>query len=204
MINTNPSPAINHIPGHVKHTGHNMTGFIIFLLSESIIFLAFFSGYIILKITAPIWYPPGVDSISLRDPLVNTVILVSSSFVIYYAEKALHDKKLWNFRFIWLATIVMGLYFVYGQYIEWGDLEFTLQDGSFAGMFYLLTGFHGLHVIIGICLMALMLYRSFLGPTHPVLGSTSPSSFRFLRGPLVLGVPWALPALGPRGPLATS
>ena len=46
--------------------------------------------------------------------------------------------------------------------IEWSELSFSLQSGVFGGMFYLLTGFHGLHVITGILLMGLMLYRSFL------------------------------------------
>ena len=58
--------------------------------------------------------------------------------------------------------MIMGSYFVYGQYIEWSELTFSLQSGAFGGMFFLLTGFHGLHVIIGILLMAIMLCRSFL------------------------------------------
>jgi cytochrome c oxidase subunit 3 len=48
-----------------------------------------------------------------------------------------------------------------GQAIEWRGLAFSLGDGVFGGLFYLLTGFHGLHVITGILLMALMLGRSF-------------------------------------------
>ena len=87
---------------------------------------------------------------------------MSSSFVIYFAEKLLHKKNLWGFRSIWCLTMIMGSYFVYGQYVEWSELTFSLQSGVFGGMFYLLTGFHGLHVITGILLMGLMLYRSFL------------------------------------------
>ncbi len=162
MLSDNKNLTLNHDPGHVKHDGHNMTGFIIFLCSESIIFFAFFVGYGILKVTAPVWYPEGVAGIAVKEPLINTVILVSSSFVIYFAEKSLHKKNLWGFRFIWFLTMLMGSYFVYGQYIEWSELSFSLQSGVFGGMFYLLTGFHGLHVITGILLMGLMLYRSFL------------------------------------------
>jgi cytochrome c oxidase subunit 3 len=57
--------------------------------------------------------------------------------------------------------MAMGLYFVWGQALEWHGLAFSLQSGVFGASFYLLTGFHGLHVITGILLMGLMLARSF-------------------------------------------
>ena len=162
MNSRNTDISINHVPGHIKHDGHNLTGFIIFLCSESIIFLVFFIGYAILKLTAPVWYPDGVTGIKITMPLINTIILVSSSFVIYFAESCLHKKNLLGFRFIWLITMLMGGYFVYGQYIEWSELTFSLNSGVFGGLFYLLTGFHGLHVITGILLMGIMFIRSFI------------------------------------------
>ncbi len=55
-MTTTKSDVLLHTPGHVKHDGHNLTGFIIFLCSESIIFFAFFVGYGVLKLTAPTWY----------------------------------------------------------------------------------------------------------------------------------------------------
>ena len=161
-MTTTKSDVLLHTPGHVKHDGHNLTGFIIFLCSESIIFFAFFVGYGVLKLTAPTWYPDGVSGIAVREPLINTIILVSSSFVIYFAERYLHKKNYWGFRIVWLVTMLMGSYFVYGQYIEWSELSFSLSSGVFGSLFYLLTGFHGLHVITGILLMGLMLIRSFI------------------------------------------
>jgi len=56
------------------HANHNLTGFIIFLCSESVIFLAFFSGYAILKTSALDWLPPGVEGLEWRKPLLNTVV----------------------------------------------------------------------------------------------------------------------------------
>ncbi|QNI59239.1 cytochrome c oxidase subunit III family protein [Synechococcus sp. BIOS-U3-1] len=161
MTSANVDLPLKHKPGHIKHDGHNLTGFIIFLCSESIIFLAFFVGYALLKITSPEWLPEGVEGLETRMPLINTVILVSSSFVAYFAERYLHKENLWGFRAMWLLTMAMGSYFVYGQYVEWSELAFSLSSGVFGGTFYLLTGFHGLHVITGILLMGLMLARSF-------------------------------------------
>jgi cytochrome c oxidase subunit 3 len=87
---------------------------------------------------------------------------VSSSFVAYVAERALRRQNLWVFRALWLLTMAMGTYFVVGQAVEWAGLPFGLQSGIYGSSFYLLTGFHGLHVITGILLMGLMMVRSFL------------------------------------------
>ena len=96
MTSVNPDLQLNHTPGHVKHDGHNMTGFVIFLCSESVIFLAFFAGYAVLKLTAPQWLPDGVEGLEVRMPLINSVVLVSSSVVAYFAERYLHKGNLWG------------------------------------------------------------------------------------------------------------
>ncbi len=159
-MTTAPSPVE---PAHVPaaHGGHNLTGFLIFLCSESIVFLAFFAGLITYKLSAPVWRPAGVGALEISEPLINTVVLVSSSFVAWFAERALHRRRLWRFRLWWLLTMAMGSWFVVGQALEWAHLPFGLGDGVYGASFYLLTGFHGLHVITGILLMALMLARSF-------------------------------------------
>ncbi|MEB3232302.1 MAG: heme-copper oxidase subunit III [Leptolyngbyaceae bacterium] len=154
--------AQNHTAHGHDEPDHRMFGFIIFLVSESVIFLSFFAGYIFYKNTAENWLPFGVDGLEVFDPAINTVVLVSSSFVIYFAERYLHKENLWGFRLFWLLTMVMGSYFLYGQAIEWRSLEFGFTDGLFGGTFYLLTGFHGLHVLSGVLLQGLMLGRSFI------------------------------------------
>lgn len=152
------------VRSHQEHdeAANSKFGFIVFLLSESVIFLSFFAGYIIYKTQTVDWYPPGVTGLDVDAPRINTIVLVSSSFVIYVAERYLHDKKLWGFRLFLIATMAMGAYFLYGQAVEWSSLSFGLTDGLFGGTFYLLTGFHGLHVLTGLLLQTLMLGRSFI------------------------------------------
>ena len=162
MTLTTPQPLAEHGDAHAAHGGHNMTGFIIFLCSESVIFLAFFSGYALLKLSALNGLPAGVEGLEWRTPLLNTVVLVSSSGTIVLAEHFKAKEKLWLFRGFWLLTMAMGSYFLYGQAVEWGGLQFGFTSGTFGGTFYLLTGFHGLHVATGILLMAIMLIKSFL------------------------------------------
>jgi cytochrome c oxidase subunit III len=172
MNPTEIDPSLNALgvssqtPAHDAHghddSGNRMFGFIVFLLSESVIFLSFFVGYIVYKTSALDWLPSGVKGLEIREPAINTVVLVSSSCVIYVAERFLHDKNLWGFRAFWLLTSAMGGYFLYGQAIEWRSLPFGLTDGVFGGTFYLLTGFHGLHVLTGVLLQLIMLGRSFM------------------------------------------
>jgi cytochrome c oxidase subunit III len=152
---------IRHTQSH-EAAANSKFGFIVFLLSESVIFLSFFIGYFIFKTTTTEWYPPGVSGLETTAPRLNTIVLISSSFVIYIAERYLHDRKLWGFRLFLIVTMLMGGYFLYGQAVEWQSLEFGFTSGVFGGMFYLLTGFHGLHVFTGILLQTLMLGRSFI------------------------------------------
>ncbi len=151
---------ISHEHGH-DEVGNKMFGFIVFLLSESVIFLSFFAGYIVYKTTTPNWLPAGVEGLDVKFPAINTVVLVSSSFVIYFAEVALKRNNLWGVRAFLLATIAMGSFFLLGQAIEWKSLEFGFTDGVYGGMFYLLTGFHGLHVLTGSLLQLIIFARSF-------------------------------------------
>jgi cytochrome c oxidase subunit 3 len=153
---------VTQAPAHQEHSDNRMFGFVVFLLSESVIFLSFFVAYIVYKTTSLNWLPEGVTGLEIKDPTINTIVLVSSSLTIYIAEKFLHKKQLWGFRAFWLLTIAMGSYFLYGQAVEWSGLAFGFGDGVFGGSFYLLTGFHGLHVLTGVLLQLIMLVRSFL------------------------------------------
>jgi cytochrome c oxidase subunit 3 len=163
MVNSISSQPLERNEEHSHDVqGTSLFGFIVFLLSESIIFFSFFAGYIALKTTSPQWLPEGIKGLDTHDPLINTIVLVSSSFVIYVAEEFLKKGNLPLFRVFWLLTSAMGIYFLVGQAIEWRELQFGLTSGAFGGTFYLLTGFHGLHVLIGVLLQFYMLYRSFI------------------------------------------
>ena len=161
MTSAAPSNAPEQAHG-AEHPKNNLTGFIIFLCSESVIFLAFFSGYAVLKTSALNWLPAGVEGLEWQKPLINSIVLISSSGTIYLAERAMAKGNLWGFRAFWLLTMALGTYFLYGQAVEWSGLKFGLTSGTFGGMFYLLTGFHGLHVATGVGLMTLMLVKSFI------------------------------------------
>jgi cytochrome c oxidase subunit III len=91
---------------------------------------------------------------------VNTIILVSSSFVIHQADHAIKHNKVVAARNWFMATFVMGAIFIAGQVYEYNHLEFGLTTNLFASTFYVLTGFHGFHVLVGLTLIAAVLVRS--------------------------------------------
>ena len=135
-------------------------GFPVFLLSESIIFVSFFVTYALLRWKNPNWFPPGVSGLDIPRAAINTVILVSSSVVIFFAERALDRHKLITFRRLWLLTVALGVIFLIGQAIEWRNMPFGLDAGLAGATFYLITGFHGMHVFTGIVLLLYMYFRS--------------------------------------------
>ncbi len=151
---------------HEDHHGQGMFGVMMFLLSESIVFFSFFFTYTVLRLTVPNWLPPGISGPAPSTfVIINTVILLSSSIVIQLAERSLSRHHLVKFRLLWLMTALMGAYFLIGQGIEWSHLNFGLRTGLMGATFYILTGFHGLHVLSGVILQVIMLVRSFT-PNH--------------------------------------
>ncbi|NEU72908.1 heme-copper oxidase subunit III [Hassallia byssoidea VB512170] len=135
-------------------------GFPVFLLSESVIFVSFFVTYALLRWKNPNWFPLGVSGLDIPRAAINTVILVASSGVIYFAERALDRHQLIKFRRLWLLTAAMGAVFLIGQVLEWRNMPFGLDAGLAGATFYLLTGFHGMHVFTGVVLLLYMYFRS--------------------------------------------
>lgn len=135
-------------------------GFPVFLLSESVVFLSFFVTYGILRLQSPQWFPPGVEGLDRMRAGINTLVLVSSSGLIILAERALKQRQLKLFQGFWLGTISLGIVFLLGQGAEWAAMPFGLDAGAAGGTFYLLTGFHGLHVLTGVSLLLYIYWRS--------------------------------------------
>ena len=148
---------------HHREEERTLFGFVSFLISESFIFLGFIVSYIGLRSTASPWIPPGVSGpeISVMT-IISTVVLLGSSIMIYFAERALKKGKLSQFRLLWLTTAAMGAFFLYAEISEWLGNDFGPSTGIMGSAYYLLTGFHGLHVTVGIILLTIMLLRSFI------------------------------------------
>lgn len=160
-------------------------GMIVFLVSEAMLFGGLIAGYIVLRLShGEAWPPPGAIDIGLTMPpsvlnwvmIVNTLILISSSFAFHAVENAVKKGK--SGLFWLLLTIVLGVTFLSVQAWEWNHLrhEGMWFDtfGVYGSCFFVLTGFHGVHVCIGVllitwCFLRQLCFRSFTPARHVAL-----------------------------------
>lgn len=157
------SPNLEHGSGaiaHEAHPDHRMFGMLVFLLAESMIFAGMFAMYLLSRAGSPAWPPEGTERLELLVPGINTVILISSSFVIHRAGDAIRSNDVAGFQRWFLITALMGATFLGGQVYEYANLEFGLTTNIFASAFYVMTGFHGLHVFVGVLALLAVLWRS--------------------------------------------
>jgi len=135
----------------------------LFLVSEAAIFGALFAHHYYARAHFPIWPPEGAPELETRIPAIATLILMSSSFTMQWAHQALlKGKMVLSQRWV-LLSIILGTIFLSCQAYEWGFLkafdQFTLKSGTFGTSFYMMTGFHGLHVSMGLIVLTLTYVR---------------------------------------------
>jgi len=160
----NQSQGLNYTEGastaHEEHPDHRMFGVVLFLVAESMIFLGLFGAYLIYSSVIPEWPPAGTPELEMLLPGVNSIILISSSFVMHRGQSAIKKNDVSGLQFWFGLTAAMGAIFLAGQLYEYSHLEFGLTTNLFTSCFFVLTGFHGLHVTVGLLLILFVLQRS--------------------------------------------
>lgn len=141
------------------------TGILLFISSEVIFFVSFFWCYFDFVLVVDfelggVWPPKGVQSINpFRIPLLNTIILLSSGVLITWRHFSILENN-WFISVVRLfATLVLGVYFLCVQYEEYIDATFTFIRRGYGRIFFLATGFHGFHVLLGCLLITARLIR---------------------------------------------
>jgi cytochrome c oxidase subunit 3 len=134
------------------------------ILSEVMLFGALFAAYFVIRGESAEWPPvAGLERPELLLPGLNTLLLVSSSVTMQFAVRAARggDRP----RILrWLGlTLLLGGIFIVIQGYEFATNGFGLDAGVFGSTFYILTGFHGAHVLAGLGLMAIVANRARLG-----------------------------------------
>jgi heme/copper-type cytochrome/quinol oxidase subunit 3 len=141
----------------------NRLGVLLFIISEANFFLMLILTYVYYhresSATAAHYLEPARTGI-------NTVILLSSSLAIWFAERNFKQEKHKSFRLWLLTTIILGAVFLFGQGIEWSGLivkNITISSGLFGSTFFTLTGFHGFHVFVGLVMLSILLGLAMTG-----------------------------------------
>lgn len=144
-------------------------GFLLFMLSEVMVFFLFFWGYFHYSLTTIYdlgFYWPGIGLETVKTyrlPLLNTFLLLLSGITLTVSHKAMIIGQLAKAKIYLIVTILLGSIFEVLQIIEYKLTPYFLTDFIFGTMFYFLTGLHGLHVLIGIIFLTICLIRLFKG-----------------------------------------
>lgn len=137
-----------------------------FILAEALIFLSFFATYWVMRLTAPEWPPAGTISLPKLLPAIMTGVLVLSSVTIHIGEEKLADGDKDGFIKWLVLTMLLGLTFLSMSAYEWNHLiheGFTPATNVYSTSFFSITGFHGAHVIVGLCIFIAMLLPALRG-----------------------------------------
>nr|YP_010175642.1 cytochrome c oxidase subunit III [Corythoxestis sunosei]QSL98902.1 cytochrome c oxidase subunit III [Corythoxestis sunosei] len=140
-------------------------GMILFIISEIFFFLSFFWAFFHSSLSPNIeigsnWPPLSIEAFNpFQIPLLNTIILISSGMTVTWAHHAIMENNYTQAIQSLLITVILGIYFTILQAYEYYEASFTISDSIYGSTFFMATGFHGLHVIIGTIFLLICLIR---------------------------------------------
>nr|UFP05755.1 cytochrome c oxidase subunit III [Hycleus scutellatus] len=143
-------------------------GMILFITSEVFFFISFFWGFFHNSLVPAIdigmvWPPKGIQPFNpIHIPLLNTLILLTSGLTVTWAHHSLMEN---NFRQALQGltlTVILGIYFTMLQGYEYYESPFSISDAVYGSSFFMATGFHGIHVIIGTTFLLVCLTRHYM------------------------------------------
>jgi heme/copper-type cytochrome/quinol oxidase subunit 3 len=141
------------IRAHRERDTTSYVGMVVFVASWAMLFSALFMSYAVLRLRSPSWPPPGVDRLPLGLPLVATAVLAASSGALQRGLGRIRRAEPRQYFRHLVCAIVLGLLFLAVQASVWWSLwqgGLTVRSGLYGGVFYLLTCFHAIHVLVGI------------------------------------------------------
>ena len=169
-----------HVGGHDEHGHHGpppanrssrvepqLLGMLLFIISEVMVFGAFFTAYFFIRIAQGDPWPAVGTHLPVQVAGVNTAILVSSSLTLHWAQTSIKNGNRWGLKAGILTTFLLGCTFLFIQINEYANIGFAPQDAAQQTIFYSLTGLHGAHVFIGLLLLLFVTIRSFRGHYSP-------------------------------------
>ena len=142
-------------------------GMLLFIISEVMLFGAFFTAYFFLRVVNNDPWPAHGTELPKAVAGVNTAILLSSSITMHWAQTSIKNGNRFGLRAGILLTFLLGLTFLFIQVNEYVHIGFAPHDHAQGTIFYGLTGLHGAHVFVGLCLLLTVVIRSFRGHYTP-------------------------------------
>nr|WNU00280.1 cytochrome c oxidase subunit 3 [Psylliodes crambicola] len=143
-------------------------GMILFITSEVLFFVSFFWAFFHSSLAPSIeigmqWPPKGILTFNpLEIPLLNTLILLTSGLTVTWAHHSIMENNFKQGLQGLMFTVILGIYFSILQGYEYNEATFTISDSVYGSTFFMATGFHGLHVLIGTSFLLICTIRHFL------------------------------------------
>jgi len=132
-----------------------LVGMVVWLASELMFFSGLFAAWFTLRANAKEWPPSGVELATARTAAA-TAVLLASSFTMHLAVAAARrDDRATSVRWL-VVTVAMGAVFIANQAAEYATATFHIDTDAYGSIFYLMTGFHGLHVIGGLVFLLII------------------------------------------------
>ncbi|MFC0531702.1 cytochrome c oxidase subunit 3 [Phytohabitans kaempferiae] len=141
-------------------------GMVLFVTTEAALFAVLLGTYFYLRFQyGPQWPPAGIGAPELVRPLIMTAVLLPSSLPVVWAERGIRRGQVWRLRAGLTATLLLGIIFLTMQATEYAMKlkEFTFTTNAYGSLFYTITGFHGLHVSVGLLMISWLLAAAVRG-----------------------------------------
>ena len=141
-------------------------GMMLFIASEVMFFVAFFWAFFDRAFypNEGVWPPEGITTFDPFDlPLINTLVLLLSGCTVTWAHHAMQHDNRKDFMMGLGLTIILGAIFTALQALEYSHAPFGFTDGIYPSVFYMATGFHGFHVLVGTLFLAVCWLRGRAG-----------------------------------------
>jgi cytochrome c oxidase subunit III len=142
-------------------------GVLLFIASEVMLFGSFFTAYFFIRVVNGEPWPLPPYKLPVFVAGVNTLILVTSSFTVHWALQSIKRGHRAGLQAGLVLTMALGTTFLLTQILEYHRVGFSPRSGSFGTIFFSLTGLHGAHVFVGLCLLAMATTRAFRGHFTP-------------------------------------
>jgi heme/copper-type cytochrome/quinol oxidase subunit 3 len=137
----------------------NKYGMIFFIISEIMFFAGFFAAFFYLRSYNTEWPPANIEMLDVGLPTINTLLLLTSGVTITWAHNALFKDDMKTCKRAIKATWILGVIFLFLQMYEYKHAMFSIDSGVFGSTFYMLTGFHGFHVLVGSLMLMVLSLR---------------------------------------------
>nr|AGS17919.1 cytochrome c oxidase subunit III [Anodonta anatina]AGS17933.1 cytochrome c oxidase subunit III [Anodonta anatina] len=151
---------------HTSYVASNIRfGMVLFILSEFFFFFSFFWAFFSCSLVPDVevggvWPPVGIMPLNVFSiPLLGSAVLLGSGVTATWCHHAVMSGNREEAIYGLVMTIFLGFYFTFLQVLEYTGCTFTIADSVYGSLFYVMTGFHGVHVIVGSVMLLVGLFR---------------------------------------------